>query len=563
MNRRYKSAGDHPCKIAAPVDDPNDCWPCLTPRANIVQRIIRSLQIYTLPSYIHPQTKYVYRSISSFRAVKTRMIYQCSPFVLHPYGMLAMIRLLSMFFFMLIYFIMHTFRLYYMPPYVVTIDIFLKIIMGFFIVTQFLIGYVETKNEQVTITLCLKKIAVWNVKRYLFLDVLELCRILFVLIPYQPVRIWLEYIVFHMFMISVIHRFFISRHFSVGALLHSLLGMSHMTLDYVSFLSFIAICVHYLSCFRYGMPRLLMVCWGDMPPPSKTLLEDYLTYTHLILMKLYRAAPFFQRVEEDYYEIIECITSVVVSVLHVYVVVFVLVAARNTNKSKYKYSIMWNNVQAFFKHRNISGKLRYKIFTYYQHKFQFKFFEEEFIIKSLSKHLQYEFQLHACSHLMVNTPLLSALPKVVVGRIVASFKPIVYLPNDVIFNWHSTFDGIYIISYGTVAIYTDQGKEVQHLEDGGVIGATGYFLGTNFFTTTAVTITEVYKVDALDLDRVVKLSPELAIRLKTIGRTRTQAVKGLYADGLNMLRFARQIRQDGRQLRKEVQEEDLFYEKQV
>lgn len=78
--------------------------------------------------------------------------------------------------------------------------------------------------------------------------------------------------------------------------------------------------------------------------------------------------------------------------------------------------------------------------------------------------------LHSCKHLFDKLVLFQGLSKTVLGTIIACLTQEVYLPNDVVFQDSGEREFLFLVAHGTLAVYTKDGIELNHIEDGDHFG---------------------------------------------------------------------------------------------
>lgn len=68
--------------------------------------------------------------------------------------------------------------------------------------------------------------------------------------------------------------------------------------------------------------------------------------------------------------------------------------------------------------------------------------------------------MHSCRQLVENVAFFKNLPLALIVRIVSCLRAEVFLVNDVIVKANTPGDSMYFIASGTVAVFTNSGREV-------------------------------------------------------------------------------------------------------
>lgn len=83
-------------------------------------------------------------------------------------------------------------------------------------------------------------------------------------------------------------------------------------------------------------------------------------------------------------------------------------------------------------------------------------------------------------------------------------------------------DCLYIIDKGTVAIYSESGNEICHLEDGDFFGEIALVMKHSFRTASAVAVTncELFRLDKEDFDTSIACYPTVHENIKKVAISR-------------------------------------------
>ncbi|XP_017892511.1 potassium/sodium hyperpolarization-activated cyclic nucleotide-gated channel 1-like [Ceratina calcarata] len=191
---------------------------------------------------------------------------------------------------------------------------------------------------------------------------------------------------------------------------------------------------------------------------------------------------------------------------------------KGVNSSRLRYQGTVAQLRQYMRHKQLPYPTQKRIIQYYEFRFQHKFFRESEIIHTLSSQMRHEISMHSCRKLVENVTFFNNLPLSLLGRIVALLKSEIFLTNDVIVRANQPGDCMYFIATGTVAIYTNSGKEVCHLEDGAHFGEVALVMPNELrvASVVAVEVCELYRLNRADFARTIHPYPMLWERIKKI-----------------------------------------------
>lgn len=134
----------------------------------------------------------------------------------------------------------------------------------------------------------------------------------------------------------------------------------------------------------------------------------------------------------------------------------------------------------------------------------------------MSEHLKFEVILHSCRHLIGTMELFNGLSKSVLGKILASLKNEIYLPNDVVYDPSQNVKNMYFVAYGSLAIYTTEGVELCHLHDGHHFGAITILLPefSDVLSVVTVETSEIFILSGEDFHHIFNNHQDFAARIK-------------------------------------------------
>lgn len=188
------------------------------------------------------------------------------------------------------------------------------------------------------------------------------------------------------------------------------------------------------------------------------------------------------------------------------------------NSSRLRYQGTVAQLRQYMRHKQLPYPSQRRIIQYYEFRFQHRFFRETEVINTLSIQMRHEIRMHSCRKLVENVSFFNNLPLSLLGRIVALLKSEIFLTNDVIVRANQPGDCMYFIATGTVAIYTNSGKEVCHLEDGAYFGEIALVMPNELrvASVVAVEICELYRLSRGDFARTIHPYPMLWETIKNI-----------------------------------------------
>lgn len=191
---------------------------------------------------------------------------------------------------------------------------------------------------------------------------------------------------------------------------------------------------------------------------------------------------------------------------------------KGTNSSRVKYQSTMAQLRQYMRHKHLPYHTQTRITEYYEFHFQRRYFRESEIMQTLSSQMRHEINMHSCRKLVENVTFFNNLPLSLLGRIVGLLKSEIFLTNDVIVRANQPGDCMYFIATGTVAIYTNSGKEVCHLEDGAHFGEVALVMPNELrvASVVAVEVCELYRLDRADFARTIHPYPMLWERIKKI-----------------------------------------------
>ncbi|CAH2013633.1 unnamed protein product [Acanthoscelides obtectus] len=299
------------------------------------------------------------------------------------------------------------------------------------------------------------------------------------------------------------------------------------------------IITHWMACMHWGVSRIfrhyirredinsskswIYITGAYRMPFSNQYTRAFLRSSACVL-GVY--VPVHKYGEEEYVMFI--FTYIVGKMLIFSVWAVLAIYILGTRSMNIRFLELINQIQAYTKLSNFPTDLEDKLLKFCSEKFNKKYFREESILGFLSEKLKNDVNRHFSKKLIGSTLLFKDLTANEVDQIVARLTPQIFLPKDVIIRAGDVPNALYIISSGTVAVFTRSGKEVFHLQDGDVFGEVSLVLKTQTMTTTiALETTQVYRLNKKDYMTYMAKNKLVTSKLKHWATTRAKNIDKL------------------------------------
>ncbi|XP_012544085.3 uncharacterized protein LOC101738521 [Bombyx mori] len=198
-----------------------------------------------------------------------------------------------------------------------------------------------------------------------------------------------------------------------------------------------------------------------------------------------------------------------------------IVSLFGSESASARYYIMTKQVVNYMNQRKFPPRIKKKIIKFYNIRFQSNFLMESRMIDCVSGQLREDIIMHTGRQLVREVEFLKQLPRPLLVQIGFKLHVVIFIAGDIIFKINSVGDCVYFIDKGTVAIYSESGKEVCHLEDGDFFGAISLIL-RRFRLTTAVAVTncELFRLSKEDFYSTMACYPTVyeSIKKRAINR---------------------------------------------
>lgn len=500
--------------------------PAVAPQSAKIYYRFRQFKKIFLVSERHYLTTKLFRSSSMLFQEKRRQVKLNLWYIIHPFSVIKMaieiimtitwLGTLFMDIFILSFYDMHTRTPYAMIPF--------EIINAHYIVISFFLGYLEVSTNEIILNQ--KKISIRYVSTYFFFDVLG---VLPLTILYRESNTFAKPSSSPA-VLGVIKMFRCIRLATMldySRQITKLLKISdtHHKLIYLVVLYLYLL--HFSACLIFLLPNLENYFYGKLDNKSWVSQAKLLNKSVQIryVLSMHTAMCNFMSAGTGMYEIADTKDQIAFSLIMIlgfgytlFMTAVVLQMVSSTSASESKYEELVHNLHEYAIRKKMPHMLRLRLLLYYENRFQKRYFRESVILASLSEHLRYEILLHSCKHLFKKLTIFHGLSKVVLGTIIACLKQEVYLPNDVIIKADAPTDAMFLIGYGTLALYTIDGLEIMHLEDGDHIGEMGLLRpdSDKLLNVVAIETSELYKLEKQDFFRIMHRYDDFAQRMQKV-----------------------------------------------
>ncbi|XP_060803398.1 uncharacterized protein LOC106129232 [Amyelois transitella] len=193
-----------------------------------------------------------------------------------------------------------------------------------------------------------------------------------------------------------------------------------------------------------------------------------------------------------------------------------------TEAAKAKYFTMIKQVEMYMNQRKFPPRIKKKILKFYALRFQSSFFEEYRMLSCVSGQLRGDIIMHTGGELVREMEFLKQLPGSLHLQICMKLKLVIFIAGDIIFKINTIGDCLYFIHKGTVAIYSESGREVCHLEDGDFFGEIALVRKHKFRTASSIAVTncELFRLDKQDFEGSVACYPTVYEYFKNLANKR-------------------------------------------
>ncbi|XP_003703387.1 potassium/sodium hyperpolarization-activated cyclic nucleotide-gated channel 4 [Megachile rotundata] len=339
---------------------------------------------------------------------------------------------------------------------------------------------------------------------------------------------WQEYMVIR----KTLSLICVFRVFSLGSYIDRLAFVYDLPIalyEFCKIVFWLLMALHWQSCFHWLIPIAAASMYLPQPPKNDSWIhaanlwdaprnQQYLASTLRAIATFLRGGLLHSNPRNvgDIYLII--IMQLIGIVSPWFLITRVMQYFKGANSSRLRYQGTVAQLRQYMRHKQLPYPTQRRIIEYYEFRFQHRFFRESEIIHTLSSHMRNEISMHSCRKLVENVTFFNNLPLSLLSRIVSLLRSEIFLTNDVIVRANQTGDCMYFIGTGTVAIYTDSGKEVCHLEDGAHFGEVALVMPDEMRVASVIAceVCELYRLNRADFARTIHPYPMLWERIKKI-----------------------------------------------
>lgn len=492
--------------------DSDSCLPKLAPNTGCYKKLRRTLRKITLISTKNMFTNVYFRSRAMRVVERKRHIRGFEWFIVHPFSILTVI---SEIFFSILWLFSYVKDPYWLAtkndfkaiyssfPYR-SVEIFVCVVLFLNVPLNLCTGYRTEKTQ--TIVLSFKQIVLRYLKTYFIFDLLgsfpsiilvsnDMCgsRALCEVIAFFPIFKFVRY--------RIVVKYF--RHIT------NYLKMSD-TMHEVMFKCIgCFLLLHWFTCLALSMPKYIEMIYGYKPPHYKLnrapgVPEEldrflYIPMLHIILCHFSAAGNSMITITTDHDFFIFSMTMIFGQFYMIYLMVMVIYLTYTVSSSECKYEQMVCEVKQYALAKKLSAELTMRLVIYYENKFRKRFFKESAILADLTDNIRDGVVLETKQYMLNNSDFFKILTKDTLSVLANKLHLAVYLPNDLLYKVNSTPEYMYFISYGKVAFFSPDGKEMFHMEDGDLFGEQSLLRKKRrSVNSVAVDVSEVYKLSKRD-----------------------------------------------------------------
>lgn len=471
-------------------------------------------------SKLHPGTKECFRSGWAIRREEARHL-QHYYYVIHPFSRGVMYWQ----FFMCLVFL---FSLFIVPvqfaadvsgwTYVkLTLDIF----CCYNIVVTLFTGYYDRYKKQVVLDF--KKIVFNYLTGYLVVDLISSLPMHF--IATHVFGIGEQYMVLkHLELIKFFRLFTMFKYLNV---FRDHMGYSIYKFMAFKMMLFFIIILLWFSSFVYVIAKHKPNSWMTKEGyRHKTLGEGLIRAcfkaTYMLLLVGYSDTP----TKTTLYKLMQSFMLQFGFMLKVYVLAQVVQIICKYNNSTNKYEQRMRQINEYARYKGLPEWMKRKICRYFEFKYQGRYINENEVMGALPPHLRKEITFEESRHFLEKVEFFRGLPVSVFSKILPCLRVVIVLPNDIILRSGTIGDSMYFISFGTVAVYSSEGKELCHLKDGAYFGEIALFLEQKrSANVVAVDCCELLELTRRDFYEAIEPYPEYRQSMKAMAQGRIHHVE--------------------------------------
>ncbi|KAL3275164.1 hypothetical protein HHI36_019934 [Cryptolaemus montrouzieri] len=514
----------HDCDL---IRGSESCLPGLPTHSAKCSKWWRQMKKYMILDKHHRKAKRVFRSHFAIISERMRHASLEHGFVIHPLSIFAIYREHLICVLWMIMFNLDPYNIsFYHASSIDSSAFYFKIAIDFLLLInvflEFNIGYCLPITKEIVLNP--KKICLRYLRTYFLID-------FFSCIPYYFILKWngINLADTRLAFIDSIKLIRLFRRSTMSSFMIDLFAqfrMSESVIKWVEIFLMTLYIVHWWACAFHGLPILWFNGYKNLPETSWIMKAElykndtFIGPVYRYMVSILTATSHFygsseggHYFEENFEKLMASLCLISGFAYCTYFVAHFLQIFGSINIADSKYDELVYQLEEYSRAKKLPEELQHRLTTYYEYKFQKKFFMEDAILNTLSEHLRFEILLYNCRHIVEKVMALQGLSKNVVGSLIANFKLEVYLQNDVIIKYGDPPLKMYFISHGTVAVYWSNGQEITHHEDGDFFGSVQ---DTSIVNVVAAEITETFSMNVTDAKYIFRVEKEVADRMNKL-----------------------------------------------
>ncbi|CAH0560303.1 unnamed protein product [Brassicogethes aeneus] len=186
--------------------------------------------------------------------------------------------------------------------------------------------------------------------------------------------------------------------------------------------------------------------------------------------------------------------------LQIFVLISILKVIKILTCDNQRHQRFTSELDQYMTIKGVPPSIKKNVFNYFDQKIYGTLQKQSFLQAILSTNLNIEIKENFVKNLMSNVHFLHIMPKQCVNNLMNKLKLQIYFPNEVVIRCGQKHAlNMYFIYTGTVAVYSEEGIEICHLDDGSNFGELGIILDQpRKATIVAATTCKLYVLTKTD-----------------------------------------------------------------
>ncbi|KAL0883340.1 hypothetical protein ABMA27_016747 [Loxostege sticticalis] len=471
------------------------------------------------------RARIMFKSYAALCAEKYRQ-HTFYPFSIHPYSKLRLWLEVVFVFANLISFSMiplhfsdspHNINLE--PDYHLYVIYVTDVLVGINIVANFLTGYIDGYTYQYVV-LDLKKICFKYITTWFVVDFLKTISCLPAMI--QAVIPHAIVVSFEILRLPILF-FYLSnvmQAFKVGILTKTCIEVFVYAFSYITWNIYFQFALEYIIEGTYSPENPRPCSWLTMGKLWNATASVRFVYAMERAVSMLRKNSNLNLItNEGCYETFYTFAWVIAKLMVYHCGLKYIIAAYGRESAEAKYFTMTRQIEMYMDQRKLPPRIKKKILKFYAIRYQASFFVEAHILACVSGLLREDILMHTGRQLVRELEFLKQLPRTLLLQIGLQLKLAIFIAGDIIYKINTIGDCLYFIHKGTVAIYSESGKEVCHLEDGDFFGEIALVMKDRFRTVNVVAVTncELFRLSREDFNSSIACYPTVYEHFKKVG----------------------------------------------